>query len=238
MITIQENLSDLSRTFDRYWKLTRKSRAESLEKLAKNVSIFSYRELRKIAPLKGAVRTSVLSAAKGGRGILISERAKELVAKKYGVASALSGKQFISGTSKRGGLTKGQKDKIAAMGGGGLQALMVDQELSLRESHRAFTSSAMLFKGPLKHTTFSTKGNNQIGRAKPIDKGLEGDEFHFDFGSSVGRFSAMAAIGMNTSKGRQAIASGVQEANKNMLTYIARKQQEAARSASRNIRRL
>lgn len=242
--TIRENLSSLGSRFEVYWKLTRKSRAEALAYTAKNFSIFSVRRLKGIQLAKGAITKERLAGFKSGEGLRISDRAREIVSKKYGARQKVS---FSGGTVSRGrmitpGVTKRQQAEVqrldSATGNRGIstQALLAAQELRLRESHRAFTTSSVRFRGDMKQTTFSMQKGRQTGRAKPVSKGAELDEYHFEWSSQIGRFAAMAATGLGHQKARTSFADALVDTRRDMDVYIARKQQEAARAAARSVR--
>lgn len=246
-VTIQENLKDASATFERYWKLTGKSRAEALTHFGGNFSIAATRAMKARMYAKGAIRSERLGAFKSGVGLRISDRARALVSKKYGVTVSPGGRTYMQGSGKRG-FSKAQRELIQRLNratGGGitLQALLAMKEIQLREGHRGFTTSAFLFKGmkgkdSKGRTKYYAVGNGvKLGEATATDRGSEGDELAFVWGEG-NRFSRMAARGVSSQRGREAVAEGLKGATRDALNYIARKQAEAARNAARSIRGL
>lgn len=246
-VTIQENLRDASTTFERYWKLTGKSRAEALAHFGGNFSANATRAMKSRMYAKGAIRSERLAAFKSGVGLRISDRARALVSKKYGVTVSPGGRTYMQGSGKRG-FSKAQSELIqrlnrATGGHVTLQAILAMKEIELREGHRGFTTSAFLFKGmkgkDAKGRTkyYSVANSVKLGEATASNKGSEGDELAFVWGAG-NRFSKMAARGVSSRKGRESVAEGLKGATRDALNYIARKQAEAARSAARSIRAL
>jgi hypothetical protein len=247
----QDNLQEFGSTFERYWKLTGKSRADSLAHAAKNFGYFARRRLMEAALPKGAITSERLSALKGGSGITISHRAREIVYKKYGVrfarpsginpASPNQGPKgslyyMVGAADRKRGLTKKQQDK-STRGGITLQALLAQQEIKLREGHRMFTASSMVFKGPMTSATFSTtKASRQLGRARPARVSSDADSFEFEWGQSVGKWSGIAAVGLNTPSRRAVMDPALDATRKDMIVYIQRKHDQAAKQAASKLR--
>lgn len=246
-VTIQENLRDASAAFERYWKLTGRSRAEALTHFGGNFSVSAARAMKSRMYAKGAITSERLGAFKSGVGLRISDRARALVSKKYGVTVSPGGRTYMQGSGKRG-FSKAQRELIQRLNratGGNLtlQALLAMQEIKLREGHRAFTTGSLFFKGMKRKDSgrrakfYSTTGGFKLGEATATDRGSEGDELAFVWGEG-NRFSKMAARGVSSRRGREAVAEGLSGATREALNYIARKQAEAARNAARSVRAL
>jgi hypothetical protein len=243
-----DNLDSFGRTFEDYWKLTGKSRAEALSHAAKNFGYFARKRLMQVALPKGQITKERLAGFSAGEGLKITHRAREIVYKKYGVRfarpSGISPASPFQGPkgSKKRGLSKKQQaliEKLNKTTGGGvtLQALLAQQELKLREGHRMFTASSMAFRGPMRSTTFSTtKAGRQLGRGRPVKAASESDAFEFEWGTSIGKWSGVAAIGLNTPSRRAVMDPALDATRKDMIVYIERKHNEAARRAAAAIR--
>lgn len=230
MITVEDNISELGRTFDRYWKLTKMSRASALSHTAKSFGIILYRLLRDKTERKGQITSERLSALKSGYGLTISNRAKDLVNKKWGVAAYTAGYS----SSQKSYIASFNSSSSARFGPRGMvQRLLAEQELKLREGHRTFTASSALFKGDLTKQTSSVRGSAQVGLANPISGGSDSDSFVFEWGSAVSRWAGYAAVGLQK---RNEFSQAISATRQNMLSYIAGKQEEAGRAAARSLR--
>ena len=181
-----------------------------------------YRRLKLKQKGKGEITAERLEQIES-KGLKISERAKLLVGKRNQVSTSVSTRK--ESTSK-------------GIGGFALQRLYVAQELRLREGHRSFTASSALFRGALEKETESKSGTSVVGQAKPVAGGIDSDSFQFNWGSGVGKWSAFAAIGLNKDTRHDAFDPALNDARLNMIQYIERKQQQAARSAASAIRTL
>jgi hypothetical protein len=259
-LTYNDNLALFHRAFEQYWRLTRKSRADALSHTAKNFSFFFVKRLSAKAMPKGGITKERLAAMKGGKeGIKISHRARDLVYAKYGVRlrqakgwGAMSSYQktwkganvlFAGADDKKRGLTKKQQNilgRIGSAGGGNtftLQALLAQQELKLREGHRLFSAMSARFKGDLKGVTMSTKNGKPLGRGRSVGESEEASGFVFDWGNAVGKWSTVAAVGLTSPSRVRLHEEALNDTRLDMLTYVARKQDEAARNAARTVRR-
>ena len=246
MITIEENLRSANETFDRYWKYTRKTRGEALQKIASNVCSFSIQELKATTAKKGDITAERMAALKSGEGIKVSERAKELVGKKFGIVEN-GGRKWMTGGGKRG-FSKAQRARVDALnqkfrGQQTIHQLYIEKEIQLREGHRSFSESSMVFPGFRKpyaragdKTYSTTSGGERTGAAELVSTSLDAEEMRLDWGSAVGKWSKNAAAGLNSAAGKKAIARGLARTRSDMLTYIARKQNEAARAAARMVK--
>lgn len=234
-VFVQEDLASFSRTFEQYWKLTSGSRMEALQHTAKNFAFLLWTRMKGAAIPKGTITRERIAAFKAGQGIKISNRARELVNKKWGVEAF------------KAGFTKSQKAAIAANAAkftgskiglrkGFAYALMAQQELRLRESHRMFTASAARFKGALQAKVFSYSKGKQVGVATPIPGDADKDSFEFEWGSQVAKWSGVAAVGLNKETRRTVFGPAMNDTRKDMLAYITRKQQEIGRRAARVLR--
>lgn len=222
---IQTNIGDLGRTFETYWKLSRLSRTDALSKLGRNFSFAASRRLKTIQIGKGEITQERIAALKAGGGLKISQRAKDLVAKRYG-------KKKQDAEHARLALVTGSAELAG-------RALEAAQELRLRESHRAFTTSSVRFRGDLKAMTYAkTRYGQTLGQAKPVSRGMESDEFHFIWGSSISKWSGMATTGLTKAKAKVQLNAALKDTRADMLVYIDRKHKEAARAAARTISRL
>jgi hypothetical protein len=220
-VFVQEDMASFSRTFERYWKLTSGSRMEALQHTAKNFAFILWTKLKQVSMPKGAITAERLAAMKSGEGIRISERARELVYKRYGVSQDVHSR------------------KLLGKGGSGIpvQALLVKQELKLRESHRMFTASAARFKGALQSKVFSYSKGKQVGVATPIPGGSEKDSFEFEWGAAVSKWSGVAAVGLNKDTRRIVFNPSLNDARKDMMAYLRRKQEEIGRRVAKTVLR-
>jgi hypothetical protein len=250
---VREDLDLFGRTFERYAALSGKTRQEALAHTARNFKFFLFKRLGGAVAQKGQITQERLAAMKGGEGIKISSRAREIVYRDYGVRFAFAtgikpasptmgakGSKFfmVGAADKKRGLTKKQQEQIEGLNkkaGGGLtlQALLAKQELKLREGHRMFTASSSRFRGDLSSTTYSTSGlGRPLGRGQP-SHGQDVDTFTFDWGSQVGEWSGVAARGLNAPSRRHLFNPALNDTRQDMMTYIYRKQQENGRRAAR-----
>jgi hypothetical protein len=205
-IIVQDDLSRFQQTFERYWKLQKGSRIDALAHTGRNFIFALARRLRALAEPRGEITKERISALEQGGGLLISDRARQLVTKRY----------------------NGKKQPDGAL---------ASQELRLREGHRMFTASSARFRGDLKQTTFSrTRSGKQLGRAKPVPGGEEKDSFVFDWSGQIAEWSGVAAVGLTSPNRRKAFGPALEDARRNMLTYIDRKHHEAAQRARRVFR--
>lgn len=247
-LTVQHNLDDLNITFKRYALLYSKGSQAALFHAAHNFGVYGPRRLKTIAPPKGTIRSSNIARLKGhGGGMKISDEARRIMYRNFGVVTTVGGRQMIMGnTAKRAkGLTKGQAAQIehmmktAAVKGGTIQALLVDQELKLRERARHSLAAAVTFKNaglaPISYAL--SRSGRQLGQAKH-DKGAGEDQesYVFTWGSSISKQSASVTAGLSLPKSQAQIAEAVSDVRKDMLEYIKRKEQEAARNAARTLR--
>lgn len=240
---VNENLDELVYAMDAYQSVTGKSREDVAAKAGKSFSFFYFQALKRRASKKGEITESNLAALKGGRGILVSDRAKEIVAKKYGLKQVGSLSLMTGAENKKRGLTKSQAENIEylnVMTGGGkatIQAIYVEQELKLRESHRMFSAIAAVFKGNLSSTTFSIgKGGVQTGRATP-KKMAEENTMTLEWGPNVGKWSAAVGAGLLSPSRAAARDEAIAATRADMWDYVNRKKVENARKASKLLRR-
>jgi hypothetical protein len=254
MIVLSDNLNQLNDTFKEYSGLFRKGRLEALRKAAHNFSVYVPRNLKRIAPIKGNITSAALSRMKSkAGGTIVSQRAKNLVMMRWGMASSSTGRLMALGTSwskkhQNYGLTKKQSKILAHLSKGATgergayQALFVEQELKLRERHRVFTAASTLFNkaGEIRQS-YSYRGKVKLGSASEIGKdsgfSLDSDDsFEFRWGSNINKDSSMAAgVLKNVSKATTAFSDGILELRKDMIAYINRKHIEASRSAARKV---
>jgi hypothetical protein len=216
---VKSELDEFGHTFERYASLWKGDRKEALQRASKNFAFILWTKLRQAVEPKGAITTERVTALKAGSGLKISARARELVARRYGVSQSIAKRNMISNK-----------------GSGELGSAMVAQELRLREGHRMFTASAARFKGDLKSRTFSISRGKHVGSAKPVSGGPESDRFEFEWGSSVAKWSGVAAVGLNKETRRRYFGPALRETRADMLRYIDRKKDEFARRAAGTLR--
>lgn len=222
MITARENLSDLNLAFERWWKESpagRNGRDAALAKASRKFSFFYSSDLRGRASGKGEITQERMSALKSGQGLRISDRAKELVAKRHGVSTSIA--------TRRQQINKGRAESV--------YHAEINQELRLREGHRMFTASAGRFKGDMKATTFSYSKGRQVGRATPTAL-PESSATVFEWSGSVGKWAGVAATGLNNPDRQQAQSNAMISTRREMLIDIARMHDKAAQAAARSIR--
>lgn len=222
MTTVQENLDDLGRTFDRWWKESpagRNGRDAALARASRKFSFFFSSALRKKASAKGAITQERTSALEHGEGLRISDRAKELVAKRHGVSTSIATRQQ---QINRGKAESAYHAQIA-------------QELRLREGHRMFTAMSGRFKGDMRTTTFSYSKGKQVGRATPTAT-AESSATVFEWSGGVGKWAGVAATGLTNPSRQQAQSEALIATRGEMLIDLARAHEQAARNAARSVR--
>lgn len=228
-ISVQDNLAELNSTFDLYWKLKKKSLTGMLQHVAKNFRVFLVQELKKIAPGAPAIESQNLARLKKGEsGMRVSERAKQLVAKKFGLMnSPVTGAGYVVALGKTGGFLKRQKQLLESATkrggiGGNIQALRVAQEIRLRKSHNLFLASSALFKGDMSKLTYSlTKGGSKLGMMRTGSSDSEDQaSAEFVWGNAVGKYSVMANEGLQKPKGQTSIGRALAATTRDMQDYI------------------
>lgn len=266
-VLTRDNLDEFGRMFERYWKLTGLARKEALFRSAGNFAGFAVQGIKaKVTHPKGFIRRERMAGFKRHQGLQISDRARMLVYKKFGVSGgavnvhvkgAKANPTFMTGAGKRG-LSKAQIARVSALSqafestrsgrkGKGpmtLQALLSEKELQLREAHRAFTSAAMLFPG-MKHKDrkgrwieYSHSSTGQkLGVAGLMKSDNNLDEVHFMWGA-LGKYSRMAAAGLSHPRTIPVLNDALKKTRADMLVYIQKEEDKAARAAARNVRRL
>jgi len=235
MLTIQQNLDDLGRTFIQYRDLFSKGRQEASRKMAHNFGVFAARRMKEIAPAKGEIRSKNLDRLKAHGGLLISDRAKQLVYLKYGVVQQVGSKRLIITGSGKRGLSRRQSQEVAA--GMGVQQLLVRQELNLRESHSRFLASAMFFRGVRFGGASWSVGHGGVKLAQAREsRQSEKHSFTFDWNPGVSKASGQAATGLLKPAAQKRIGAALYDTRLDMLKYIRLKHAQAAQAAARSIR--
>lgn len=234
-LTIQENLARMNRTFEVYAGLFRKGREEALKKTTSELSKFAFYRIRRLMPPAGFITSQNLARMEhGGGGTKLSDRAKEIIYKRYGVVG-VNGKLYMQGAKARG-FTKNQSGKIQYLlsrglrGGMVLQALMTEQELKMRESHRGFAAAAVLFRDvdkPGKAITYSRgRKASKLGQAAERETGSRADAhqyFELAWGPFLNKFSGQAGSSLVSPKVHAEIVAALNDARHNMRQYIAKK---------------
>lgn len=222
-----ETASRTADTFERYWKLTKKTRAQGLQHWSRNFVFYLLRRLRDKTIPRGAITAERLSYMKAnrGRGLRISELAKSIVAKRYGLSTDVR---------TRGNRLNTRGTKIGS-GGFAARALLVKTELRLREAHRTFTQSSAKFPktGDIRATAFAVRKADRLGQVA-IREAEQLDAAEFDWGTLLGRWSATVA-GVLKTKRAGVFNAALEDSRQNMLIYIARKVKEAGKAAARSV---
>lgn len=239
-IFTEHNLREFEYTFGRYWRIFRGNRKEALARAARNFSFFAVKRLKDRQIPKGAITQERLQGFKSGEGLKISDRAKQLVAARYGITSNIkSRRQYITRMTR----TQAKEiERINKATGGRitLQALLAQQELRLREGHRAFATSAARFRTAMIGQAYSTAKikSQKLGVSELKDGGAEADKFEFEWGNMLGKFGGLAAKSLTSAPARNALNRALVDTKKDMTVYIDRKHAEAARRAASTFRRL
>ncbi len=194
-----------TRKGDRTWQ-------DAIKKQAGELAYHVNQAVKRIAPAKGFITSDLLAGLKRGRVPTISARARRLVFSRYNVAQDSSGQL---------GMYKYKKGpRFSAVVGGkrlNLQALLVRQTIRLRESAPGFLAQSI--KYPKSDPIGAAR--NKHGYKLSIGRFLDnGSSFQFRWSNSESPLSALAAKGLSTSKGQQAIQEGIDAAKVNMLKYI------------------
>lgn len=243
MLIAQDNLSDFSATFERYWKLTSKTRLEALAHVGKSYSIEIYRRLKTLAHPRGEIFAEVLADIHGG--LKISDRAREIYAGLKEQASAETGRKRFSGARKQairrlGGVVapdaSGRDVRVA--GKGGLRGQLQVVELRLRDARRMFAAAAVLFKGKPESNApvFSVSNGGKLTGRRQLVEQTENGAVVFEWDKSIGKWSAVAARSLTSPRCRHVFGAALMAVRQDNLRYIQRKQDEAARAAARTIR--
>lgn len=247
-IAISSNLHELNDTFKRYANLYGDGRKAALLHAAHNFGVYGPRNMKEIAPAKGEITRENITRLKAKQGgIKISNRAKKLAAKNFGIQEHGGRMYMVGAAGRERGFTGKQKELLSGilsskMGQRGvIQALMVAQELRLRESSKKFLAASLMFRGSKNGKTSFAVGRSgkQLGRGKHFEgSGTHADDqyFEFDWGSAISKTSAIAGGGLLTKKARAEISNAISDVRKDMLDYIEKAQHKAAVNAARSIR--
>lgn len=206
----EETVSRFAETFESYARLRNKTRDEVAAHVANSYSIFLYRSLKDKAEPKGSIEGKLLTHLRSGGGLRISAKAREMADK---------------------------QNKDGSLGGFALQRVRATQEIKLRESRRMFTAGSSLFRGAKKTAkgvrVFSKKGNTITGGLVVKSDGPEGTQAVFDWNSQIGKWAAVAAVGLKKDSRSSALNEALRLAHADMRVYIERKIKENGRKAAR-----
>lgn len=265
MSTLQENLNSLNRTFEDYWKLTRKSREDALAKKGKDLSFELYKVFREIPPR--APRAKILGKARGLKYALgnISPKAKVLAARYMGGLPSIIGNEFEIGDSaidiRSARMGKRGKRIVGGRNGRGGRAASLAEYRSAG-FNKGFGSDITSNEHVLNTRNIEVffelmlrlRGSGSLAAAwlhKRLPRSGATD-FHVenvnpeaevqlqgmaDF-DTKGEASSFALTNRmpGIAKFPHLAARALEAVRQDMMVYIARKQQEAAQQAARTVR--
>ena len=218
---VQHNLDRFNRALRDYARLGKKTPEETLAKQGGKLAYALNKRLKGLAPKKGSVRAERLAALKAGEGVRVRDTARRSVLGKYqarqniATRAVVFGKKGVQSVRRKGGRRLN------------LMALMIQRELSIRESARAFLSVSARYPRVLRKVSFS---KTRFG--VPLsDAGLSnsGETLTFHWDGAKNALAANAATGMNRPRSRAMIAYALRDVTADIRLYINRKQGEIAR---------
>ena len=229
-LSAQAEVEHLQVALNRYAEFTRKSPGEIIPKKGGDLSYALAARLKAIAPAKGSIRTAQLAALKAGRGVKVRSRVERAVAAKFGAHTAIGSDQvrFFAGKKRVKSVTEvTRKGKRL-----NLRALMVQRELSVRESGSKFLSISARYPRRLNASQVArSRFGPAISEAKIIGRNNETAAV-FTWEGSQGELPASAVHGLNKPKGQAAIALALRDSREDIIGWINDKNQENARKAN------
>lgn len=230
-LTFQSNLDEFNAALTRYAALSSKGAAEAVAKKGADFGFRLSRKLLTLAPKKGEVRESRLAAIAAGGGINVRDKIRQRVYSKLGVSKTVAGRKLRMG---------GKKLSASKLIGGkrlNLQALLVRAELNARESGRGFSSLSARYKSLSQQLAADRFGEQRKKILDRYSRFLSEVGFKRDKNASTLTFrwggnesSGKMAASLQKPRQQAAIADALDEARADMMTYILRKQAEAAKT--------
>lgn len=222
-VLINDNLNSLNTALNRYAELTGKSPEDILLKQGGKLGYALRVRLREAMPAKGSIRAERLEALKRGEGVRVGPHIERSVAAKYQARTNLDTRKTVFGRSKAGktSVTRGGKRL-------NLRALMVQRELSARESGRGFLSISARYPRILQRQQVArSRIGPELSKAG-INANADTMTFSWTGGNEL---AESAATGLSKAKGEKAIAQAIKDVELDILEYVKRKDSENARKA-------
>jgi len=249
MLTIQTDLQKLNRDLGLYAQLAKKSLQEAVVKQGVKVTIggpgfegWSQR-LRRLAPVKGAIRGERLAALEAGGGIKVRpsayRSAQRRLGRRVGAFSDLASRKIMR-------RLKGGVVAATAASGLNLQALAVRTELGMRERARGFFAvGAMMRSGgsslmqmaaafpagvpsAARTSVFRGKVGQQLSQA---DIRVGGGGAAASLAMTFGSPQTTLAESLLKPEQQAAMRGAIAATRADMMVYIGRKLDEAKRKA-------
>lgn len=204
-MTATSNIADLSSILPLYQRLSKKSAEEvlsrSIGKLARNLKA----ELRKIAPEKGRIRSSILALLATGHGIKIRPEVREQIAAKF--ASGKKTSKSIAGHRLN------------------MQQEMIRREIAVRESGRGVTSVSVRYPTLIQNEQKAVSRFGQLMSAAHLQTGGEKKSADVTW-PGLSKASKRVISGLHGPRGEQAMAQAISESKADTLKYVERKAKE------------
>jgi hypothetical protein len=232
-LTFDTDLQAFNETLAEYLKHTRSNFRDAV---VKKSSDFAFRVRKGLAPLKpekGAIRTERLEALRAGEGIRLSGTARKY-AQKFTIATRSSLKTRMAG----GYMERARNGKLKRNGRNWWQ-VAVDREISLRESGRGYLALSWRFTSLFSQLRAAGGRFGDEHKQQQVDDRLrrflaglgfdvtdDGAQVTFSWGGN--RTSGEIAALLKEPRQQAIISTALREARADMLTYIRRKQAEAA----------
>jgi len=222
--TIHQNLDQFAKRLRRYAELRKMTPADVLTKQGGKLGFALRQRLRGLAPEKGSIRAERLAALAKGEGVRVRASVRREVMEKRKARSRLSDKKVVFGKSKKGvGSVKRKGRRV------NLAAIMVQRELSVRESGRAFLSTTARYPRTLKRKNIARSRYGPTLASAGLEQNDETLRFTWDASRST--LAASGVKGINRTKARTMIALAIHDVTADIDVYINRKEREAGRKA-------
>ncbi len=229
-LTFQTNLDEFNAALTQYARLSSKGASEAVAKKGADFGWRLSRKLLALAPKKGVVRNERLAAIAAGGGVKVRDSIKQRTFAKFGVSQTVAGRKLRMGKRLAASKVVGGKRL-------NLQALLVRAELNARESGRGFSALSARYKSlsqELAADRFGEQRKRILDRYKRLVSQVgfkrDGDSASLTFRWGGNKSSGDLAVSRQKPRQQNAIASALNEARADMMEYIIRKQNEAARA--------
>lgn len=229
-VSVQANTQEFNATLKSYAELSGKTFAQVVAKKGADLGFELGKELRAIAPGKGAIRSEMLGMLAAGRGIKIRPAILAKTMARGKVSQTISGRNYRFGKSMRG---------TTRSGGSRLNfwALAAKAEINLRESGRKFVGYSAGYaslRNELAARDISGLGydfkkvlSDRYNRlVSKVGFTVQPNETSMAFRWGGSKVSGDLAKAMQKPKARTAVSRALDTVTKDMLVYIARKLNE------------
>jgi hypothetical protein len=230
-LTFQTNLDEFNAALTQYARLSSKGASEAVAKKGADFGWRLSRKLLALAPKKGQVRSERLAVLQAGGGIRIRKAALD-----YAKSKTISTATNIR-TRKASNYREKTKAGRVKSGARSFWELAVSRELTLRESGRGFSALSARYKSlsqELAADRFGEQRKRILDRYNRLVSQVgfkrDGDSASLTFRWGGNKSSGDLAVSLQKPRQQNAIASALNEARADMMEYIIRKQNEAARA--------